>query len=73
MDMKTSPLSNLADPGLLKTDGLVNGEWTAGQSGGRFAVVDPAIEVIQCRAGIIQRPAAAFDEPTRSGKTLTKD
>ena len=35
MDMKTSPLSTLVDPGLLKTDGLINGEWTAGQAGGR--------------------------------------
>jgi len=40
MDMKTSPLSTLHDPGLLKTDGLINGEWVAGQS--RFAVTDPA-------------------------------
>ena len=43
MDMKTSPLSTLADPGLLKTDGLINGAWTAGQAGSaRFAVTDPA-------------------------------
>ncbi len=43
MDMKTSPLSVLNDPGLLKTDGLINGEWTAGQAGSaRFAVTDPA-------------------------------
>ncbi len=43
MDMKTSPLATLADPGLLKTDALINGAWTAGQSGNtRFAVIDPA-------------------------------
>ena len=43
MDMKTSPLATLNDPGLLKTDALVNGAWTAGQSGSpRFAVTDPA-------------------------------
>ena len=43
MDMKTSPLATLADPGLLKTDALINGAWTAGQSGNpRFAVTDPA-------------------------------
>ena len=30
MDTKTSPLATLADPGLLKTEGLVNGEWLAG-------------------------------------------
>ncbi len=40
MDMKTSPLSTLADPSLLKTDALVNGEWVAGH--GRFEVRDPA-------------------------------
>ena len=40
MDMKTSPLATLNDPTLLKTDGLVNGEWLAGSA--RFDVVDPA-------------------------------
>jgi succinate-semialdehyde dehydrogenase/glutarate-semialdehyde dehydrogenase len=38
-----SPLSLLKDPGLLKTDGLVNGEWVTGTGGAaRFAVTDPA-------------------------------
>ena len=38
-----SPLNHLQDPSLLKTDGLINGEWTSGQTGGaRFAVTDPA-------------------------------
>ena len=41
MDTTTSPLAALKDPGLLKTDGLVNGEWVAG-NGARFAVTDPA-------------------------------
>ncbi|MFN7122160.1 MAG: NAD-dependent succinate-semialdehyde dehydrogenase [Hydrogenophaga sp.] len=40
MDMKTSPLALLKDPTLLKTDGLVNGQWVAG--GSRFDVLDPA-------------------------------
>ncbi|MDZ4398411.1 NAD-dependent succinate-semialdehyde dehydrogenase [Hydrogenophaga sp.] len=40
MDMKTSPLALLKDPTLLKTDGLVNGQWVAGSS--RFDVLDPA-------------------------------
>ncbi|NBO15837.1 MAG: NAD-dependent succinate-semialdehyde dehydrogenase [Betaproteobacteria bacterium] len=40
MDMKTSPLSLLADPSLLKTQGLINGQWVDGQ--GQFAVSDPA-------------------------------
>ena len=43
MDTPTSPLLMLADPGLLKTDALINGNWTAGQaSNARFVVADPA-------------------------------
>lgn len=38
--MSTSPLSQLKDPSLLKTDALINGQWVAG--GGRFEVSDPA-------------------------------
>ena len=40
MDMKTSPLALLKDPGLLKTDALINGQWVKGQS--RFDVCDPS-------------------------------
>ena len=40
MDMKNSPLATLNDPSLLKTHGLINGEWVAGSS--RFDVIDPA-------------------------------
>ena len=40
MDMKTSPLALLNDPTLLKTDGLINGQWVVGSS--RFDVNDPA-------------------------------
>ena len=40
MDTRTSPLAQLKDPSLLKTDGLINGQWVAGHS--RFAVHDPA-------------------------------
>ena len=40
MDTKTSPLTLLNDPSLLKTDGLINGQWISGAS--RFAVHDPA-------------------------------
>ncbi|WP_338416465.1 NAD-dependent succinate-semialdehyde dehydrogenase [uncultured Sphaerotilus sp.] len=36
----TSPLALLADPSLLKTDALLNGEWVAGRD--RFDVTDPA-------------------------------
>jgi succinate-semialdehyde dehydrogenase / glutarate-semialdehyde dehydrogenase len=44
MDMKTSPLASLNDPGLLKTDALIGGEWVAGGAAGhaRFDVIDPA-------------------------------
>lgn len=40
MDQKTSPLAALADPQLLRTDGLVDGRWLAGAQ--RFDVIDPA-------------------------------
>ncbi len=42
MDMKTSPLSLLKDPTLLKTDGLINGQWVKGAAGTRFDVLDPS-------------------------------
>jgi succinate-semialdehyde dehydrogenase / glutarate-semialdehyde dehydrogenase len=38
--MKTSPLAQLKDPSLLKTDALINGEWLKGSS--RFDVHDPS-------------------------------
>ena len=40
MDTRTSPLAALNDPSLLKTDGLIDGTWVAGNA--RFAVTDPA-------------------------------
>ncbi|MEW6693490.1 MAG: NAD-dependent succinate-semialdehyde dehydrogenase [Pseudomonadota bacterium] len=40
MDMKASPLAQLKDPTLLKTDALIDGEWVAGSA--RFDVRDPA-------------------------------
>ncbi|MBC7993053.1 MAG: NAD-dependent succinate-semialdehyde dehydrogenase [Rhizobacter sp.] len=40
MDAKASPLSLLADPSLLRTNALINGEWVGGAS--RFDVIDPA-------------------------------
>ncbi|MDI9331529.1 MAG: NAD-dependent succinate-semialdehyde dehydrogenase [Alphaproteobacteria bacterium] len=43
MDMKTSPLSLLNDPTLLKTDALINGQWVKGSA--RFDVHDPATGV----------------------------
>jgi succinate-semialdehyde dehydrogenase/glutarate-semialdehyde dehydrogenase len=38
--MQDSPLATLADPGLLKTEGLINGAWVGAQA--HFAVTDPA-------------------------------
>jgi succinate-semialdehyde dehydrogenase / glutarate-semialdehyde dehydrogenase len=40
MDMKTSPLAQLKDASLLKTDALINGQWIKGAS--RFDVHDPS-------------------------------
>ncbi|MBQ0936997.1 NAD-dependent succinate-semialdehyde dehydrogenase [Ideonella paludis] len=40
MTTSSSPLSQLNDPSLLKTDALIGGEWVA--SSNRFAVTDPA-------------------------------
>jgi succinate-semialdehyde dehydrogenase/glutarate-semialdehyde dehydrogenase len=43
MDTTTSPLALLADPGLLRTDALIGGEWVAANdASARFAVTDPA-------------------------------
>ena len=36
----STPLATLKDPSLLKTQGLINGQWVAGSS--HFAVHDPA-------------------------------
>ena len=38
--MSSSPLTQIKDPTLLKTDALINGQWVAGAS--RFDVHDPA-------------------------------
>jgi succinate-semialdehyde dehydrogenase/glutarate-semialdehyde dehydrogenase len=40
MTMTTSPLTQLKDPSLLKTDALINGQWVSGSS--RFDITDPA-------------------------------
>ena len=48
MSTLISPLAQLKDPGLLKTDALINGQWCAAPSAGsgtnqqRFDVLDPA-------------------------------
>lgn len=43
MNTNTTPLALLNDPTLLKTDGLIAGEWVKGKS--RFGVYDPATGV----------------------------
>ena len=63
MDVKTaSPLATLADPGLLKTDALINGMWVNAQAGtARFGVTDPAtgLELAQvANLGAIDAAAA---------------
>ncbi len=62
MDTRTTPLAQLADPSLLKTDGLINGAWVTAQNGqARFAVNDPAtgLELAQvANLGAIDAAAA---------------
>src|SRR5450755_1158942 len=74
MDMKTSPLSALAEPSLLRTDALVGGEWLRGAS--RFDVRDPAtghklVDVADLGADETRRAieAAAKALPAWKGKT----
>jgi succinate-semialdehyde dehydrogenase/glutarate-semialdehyde dehydrogenase len=62
MDTKTSPLALLADPGLLRTDALIGGEWVAANdASARFAVTDPAtgVELAQvANCGPVEAAAA---------------
>jgi succinate-semialdehyde dehydrogenase/glutarate-semialdehyde dehydrogenase len=65
MDMKTSPLAQLKDASLLKTDALINGEWLRGSA--RFAVHDPAtgqklVDVANLGAAEAQTAIAAADK-----------
>jgi succinate-semialdehyde dehydrogenase/glutarate-semialdehyde dehydrogenase len=70
MDTKTSPLALLADPGLLRTDALIGGEWVAANdASARFAVTDPATgaelaQVANC--GPVEA-AAAISAAERAG------
>ncbi|MBC7955503.1 MAG: NAD-dependent succinate-semialdehyde dehydrogenase [Cytophagales bacterium] len=59
MDTQTSPLSLLADPSLLRTNALINGEWVSGSS--RFDVTDPATSqklVDVANLGVVETRAA---------------
>ena len=63
--MTTSPLNSLSDPTLLKTDGLIDGQWVSGSD--RFAVHDPATgghlaEVANLDAEHAQAAIAAADK-----------
>lgn len=74
MDMKTSPLATLKDPGLLKTNALIGGEWVAGRA--RFDVNDPAtnlklVDVANLGAAEAEAAVAAANQawPAWRGKT----
>ena len=62
MNTLSSPLATLKDPSLLRSDALINGEWTAGQAANaRFVVTDPAtgLELAQvANLGAIDAAAA---------------
>jgi succinate-semialdehyde dehydrogenase/glutarate-semialdehyde dehydrogenase len=65
MNPKTSPMADLADPGLLKTDSFINGEWIGASH--RFAVCDPATgrllaEVANLGAGEAEAAIAAANQ-----------
>ena len=69
-----SPFTQLKDPSLLKTDALINGEWTRGSS--RFDVLDPATgaklaDVANLGAADAQAAIAAANAawPAWKGKT----
>jgi succinate-semialdehyde dehydrogenase/glutarate-semialdehyde dehydrogenase len=72
--MKTSPLAQLNDPSLLKTDGLIGGQWVKGAA--RFDVHDPATgaklaDVANLGPADAERAIAAADQawPAWRGKT----
>ena len=56
MTTPASPLALLADPGLLKTDALIDGQWVAGTS--RFDVHDPATGARLADVANLGAPAA---------------
>ena len=69
MTTNPSPLTSLNDPTLLKTDGLIDGQWVSGNS--RFAVHDPATghhlaDVANLDAEHAQAAIAAADKAWRA-------
>jgi len=76
MDMKTSPLARLNDPGVLKTDGFINGDWVCGTK--RFDVIDPSsgykladvadLGVVETRAAIAAAETAWLEWARKTAK-----
>ena len=73
-----SPLAQLADPSLLKTEGLIGGAWVAAQdASARFAVTDPAtgaelaqvanLGPVDCAAAIAAAAVAATGDAAGHG------
>ena len=67
MDMKTSPISLLKDPSLLKTDAFINGQWLAGSA--RFDVHDPSsgLKLADVDEGIGFQQAGVFEQGDGGG------
>ncbi|NLZ39887.1 MAG: aldehyde dehydrogenase family protein, partial [Comamonadaceae bacterium] len=60
MTAPNSPLAQLADPTLLRTESLVGGEWvTAADRSARFAVHDPATGIVLAEVARLAPPEAA--------------
>ena len=60
MTVPNSPLAQLADPTLLRTESLVGGEWvTAADRSARFAVHDPATGTLLAEVARLAPPEAA--------------
>jgi succinate-semialdehyde dehydrogenase/glutarate-semialdehyde dehydrogenase len=62
---------NLTDPGLLRSDSYVAGQWVAADDGARFAVINPASGAVLARvaglgAGETSRAIAAAEEGQRA-------
>jgi succinate-semialdehyde dehydrogenase / glutarate-semialdehyde dehydrogenase len=66
VDMNTSPLAALNDPSLLKTHGLINGEWITSKS--RFDVTDPAtgLKLVDVADLGVAETQAAIDAANRA-------
>ncbi len=69
---------NLIDPGLLKTQSYINGEWVDGDSGNRFAVLNPATgerlaEVASVGAAETRRAIAGAEQAMASWRALAPE